>query len=72
MVKSYTLRFNFPISNNMAKLEALINGMQLVLETRVNDLKVLCDSRLVVNQIKGIYEARDETMKWYLAQVRAI
>lgn len=56
----------------MAKLEALINGMQLVLETRVNDLKVLCDSRLVVNQIKGIYEARDETMKWYLAQVRAI
>lgn len=63
MVKSYTLRFNFPISNNMAKLEALINGMQLVLETRVNDLKVLCDSRLVVNQIKGIYEARDETMK---------
>lgn len=63
MVKSYTLRFNFPISNNMSKLEALINGMQLVLETRVNDLKVLCDSRLVVNQIKGIYEARDETMK---------
>lgn len=41
LVVLYALRFNFPISNNMAKDEALINRLQLALEIGIDDLKVL-------------------------------
>lgn len=41
LVMSYALRFNFSISYNMVKYGALINGMQLALEIKVDDLKVL-------------------------------
>ena len=33
-------------------------------------IKVFSDSRLVVGQIGGELEARDERMQWYLTQVR--
>lgn len=56
----------------MAEYEALVNGMWLALEIWVNDLNVLSDLQLVVNQVRGVYEAWDETMKWYLAQVREL
>lgn len=63
LVILYALRFNFPIFNNMAKYEALINGMKLLLQTRLDNLKVLSNSQLMVNHVREIYEARDETMK---------
>lgn len=68
LIMSYALRFNFPMSNNMAKYEAFINGMQLAMGIEEGDLKVFNDSQLVVNQVKGVYEAHDETMKRYLAR----
>lgn len=61
-VVSYALRFDFLVTKNMAKYKALINWMQLVMGTGVSDLKVLCDSQLVVNKIQGVYKARDETI----------
>ena len=33
-------------------------------------VKMFSDSRLVVNQVKGELEARDERMQGYLSQVR--
>lgn len=51
----------------MAEYEALVNGMRLALEIEVSILNVLSDSQLVVHQVRGVYEARDEIMKQYLA-----
>lgn len=51
LVVSYALWFDFPISNNMTKYEALINDIQLEMGMGVSDLKFLSDSQLVVNQV---------------------
>ncbi|XP_021616631.1 uncharacterized protein LOC110617941 [Manihot esculenta] len=68
----YALRLEFSASNNVAKYEALINGMLVAMEVGETDLEVNSDSQLVVNQITGAYQARDPTMLNYLAKVKDI
>lgn len=51
LVVSYAQCFNFPITNNMAEYEALINGVHLAMGIGVSDLRVLSDSQMVINQI---------------------
>ncbi|XP_043805252.1 uncharacterized protein Mb2253c-like [Manihot esculenta] len=68
----YALRLEFNASNNVAEYEVLINGMLVAIEVGATDLKVNIDSQLVINQIMGVYQARDPTMQNYLAKVRAI
>ena len=45
--KSYNIMF--PCTNNIAKYEALINGMKIVAEWRVDQLNVFRDSQLIIN-----------------------
>lgn len=66
---SYALRFNFPASNNEAEYEALITGLSLARRLGVVRLKVHSDSQLVVKQVLGEYEAKEDSMKKYLARV---
>ena len=47
----YALCFRFQ-SNNEVDYEALIVGLKLAKELKVNNLKVYSDSQLVVNQVK--------------------
>ncbi|XP_043811023.1 uncharacterized protein LOC122723300 [Manihot esculenta] len=68
----YALRLEFKASNNLAEYEALINGMLVAMEVGVTDLEVNSDSQLVINQVTGVYQARDLTMQDYLAKVKAI
>ncbi|XP_077215636.1 uncharacterized protein LOC143850257 [Tasmannia lanceolata] len=71
-VMDYAVRFGFQASNNEAEYEALIAGMKLAIQTRAQRLKVYSDSQLVVNQVHGTYEACDNRMRKYLAQVRQL
>ena len=66
----YALRFGFRASNNEAKYEAVIAGLNLAHSMEVDQLKVCSDSQLVVKQIKNSYEARGEKMILYLKKVR--
>ncbi|GJU07443.1 reverse transcriptase domain-containing protein [Tanacetum coccineum] len=66
---TYALRFEFPASNNEAEYEALIAGLELAIKMEVHHLQVFSDSLLVTNHVKGSYEAREESMKRYLAKV---
>ncbi|XP_025662052.1 uncharacterized protein [Arachis hypogaea] len=50
LVIEYSLRFSFKASNNQAEYEALIAGLRLAVELHVSELKVYCDSLLVVQQ----------------------
>ncbi|XP_077226453.1 uncharacterized protein LOC143859723 [Tasmannia lanceolata] len=68
----YALRFGFRAFNNEAEYEALLAGMNLAIQTSAQRLKGYCDSQLVVNQIQGVYEARDERMIKYLSKVRQL
>ena len=56
------LRFKFPATNNEAEYEAIILGLQLANGMGIKALKVASDSQLVVGQVKGEFEAKDETM----------
>ncbi|XP_042502110.1 uncharacterized protein LOC122079589 [Macadamia integrifolia] len=66
----YALRFAFPITNNEAEYEALIAGIKLEKAVMTDDLVAHSDSQLIVNQVNGQYEAKEERMAMYLKEVR--
>ena len=44
----YVVRLHFPVSNNMAKYEALLSGLRIAIELGVKRLDVRGDSQLVI------------------------
>ena len=66
----YALRFGFLTSNNEAKYEAVIVGLNLAHSLEVDQLEVYSDSQLVVRQIEDTYEAKSGRMILYLQKVR--
>ncbi|XP_063949855.1 uncharacterized protein LOC135152711 [Daucus carota subsp. sativus] len=67
----YAIKLDFPTTNNEVEYEALIAGLGLARTLRVKNLKVCGDSKLVVFQVNGEFEAREETMLKYLRIVKA-
>ncbi|XP_050229150.1 uncharacterized protein LOC126678290 [Mercurialis annua] len=65
----YGANIQFAASNNVAEYEALITGLGLALEIRTEILKIYSDSHLVVNQVKGEYQAKEAGMIKYLEKV---
>ena len=65
-----SLRLYFSAINNKAEYEVLLEGMSIVQRMGGKLVKMFSDSRLVVGQVKGELEARDERMQGYLSQVR--
>ncbi|GKF18378.1 reverse transcriptase domain-containing protein, partial [Tanacetum coccineum] len=65
---TYALRFEFETTNNEAEYEALRAGLRIVKEMETRELIIFVDSQLVANQVKGIFEARQPTIKQYLGK----
>ncbi|KAL0412943.1 UNVERIFIED_CONTAM: polyprotein [Sesamum radiatum] len=65
----FTIKFDFKASNNEAEYEALVIGMRMAHETGAKHLLVYSDSQLVVKQVEGTYEAKEESMIQYLQQI---
>jgi len=65
-----SLRLGFLATNNEAEYEALLAGMAMVSRLRGKAIDVFLDSRLVVGQINGEFEVRDQRMQGYLIKVR--
>ena len=57
-----SLRLGFPATNNEAEYEALLEGMAMVQRRGGKSIKLFSDSRLVVGQVKGEFETKDERM----------
>ena len=57
-----SLRLDFSATNNEVKYEALQIGMTMVQKMGKKAVEIFSDSRLVVGQVKGEFEARDERM----------
>ena len=51
------LILNFPTTNNEAEYEAFIAGLQSSSKLKVHELHIFSDSKLVVNQVIGKFEA---------------
>ena len=67
-----SLRLDFSATNNEAEYEAIMIGIAMVQRMGGKSVKVFSNSRLVVGQVKGEFEAKDERMQGYLSQVRCL
>ena len=63
------IHFGFKALNNEIKYEALIACLLLACKLQVYNMKILSDSKLMVNQVNDIYLARGEKMAAYLDKV---
>ncbi|XP_028068078.1 uncharacterized protein LOC114270707 [Camellia sinensis] len=59
------LKLGWKASNNETEYEALLAGLRSVEHFSAKQLLVFSDSQLVVNQLTGIYETRDERIAMY-------
>ena len=65
-----SLRLDFSATNNEAEYEALLEGMSMVQKMGGKSVTVFLDLRLVISQVKGELEARDERMQGYLTRIK--
>ena len=65
-----SLRLNFSTTNNEAEYEVLLVGMAMVQSMGGKSIKLFSNLRLVVGQVRGEFEAKDERMQGYLSQVK--
>ena len=72
MIIEKSLRLEFSATNNEAEYEALLIGMAMVQRMGGKSIKLFSDSRLVVGQVTGEFEAKDERMQGYLSQVKCL
>ncbi|GKV45813.1 hypothetical protein SLEP1_g52858 [Rubroshorea leprosula] len=61
----HALRFKFQTTNNVAEYEALIYGLKLAAELKVQSIQVFSDSQLVVGQVNGRSDIRDPQLSRY-------
>ncbi|KAL0453055.1 UNVERIFIED_CONTAM: Ribonuclease HI [Sesamum latifolium] len=65
----FAVKFGFKASNNEAEYEALVAGMKMAHEAGARHLLAYSDSQLVVKQVEGTYEVKEENMVQYLQQI---
>ena len=70
LIVEKSLRLDFSAMNNEAKYEALLEGMSMVQRMGGKSATIFSDSRLVVGQVKGELEVRDERMQGYLTRIK--
>ena len=59
----HKIRLQYQATNNEVEYEALLKGLELVKSVEAKSILVLGDSQLVMGQINGTYEAKEEQMK---------
>ncbi|GJS22593.1 reverse transcriptase domain-containing protein [Tanacetum coccineum] len=67
---TYSLRFRFNATNNEVEYEALIAGLRIAGQMGVQNLQANVDSKLVANQVNGVYIAKESSMIKYLEKVK--
>ena len=65
-----SLRLSFSTTNNEVEYKTLLEGISMVQKMGGKEVKMFLDSRLVIGQVNGELEARDERMQGYLSQVK--
>uniref|UniRef100_A0A2N9EHL8 RNase H type-1 domain-containing protein n=1 Tax=Fagus sylvatica TaxID=28930 RepID=A0A2N9EHL8_FAGSY len=68
----YPIQLRFCATNNEAEYEALLAGLKLSKNMGVKNLTIKSNSKLIVGQVRGEYEAKDDRMKKYLKVVQTL
>jgi len=67
-----TARLCFNCTNNIAEYEACAIGIRATIESKAKILKVYGDSTLVIHQLKGEWETRDQKLIPYQAYIKGL
>ena len=59
-------------TNNVAEYRALLAGLASALERGVEELEVVSDSELLVKQMRGEYKVKNETLRGFVEDARAL
>ncbi|XP_059290110.1 uncharacterized protein LOC132043654 [Lycium ferocissimum] len=60
------------LTNNEAEYEATITGLELAKSLGAEIIEAKCDSLLVINQVNGIFEVKDDRMRIYLEKLQVV
>ena len=69
LVVEKSLRLDFSATNNEAEYKALLEGISMIQRMGGKSATMFSNSMLVVGQVKGELEVRDERMQGYLTQI---
>ena len=67
---SYTVKFEFQLTNNQAEYEAFITGLGLAHALQAERVEIRADSQLVCNQLSDQFQVREEKMGLYLNKAK--
>ena len=65
----YKVCLQYQTTNNEVEYEALLKGLALAKSIEAESILILGDSQLVIGQVNGTCEAKEEQMKKYLNKV---
>ena len=68
----HSFRLGFRASNNKAKYKDLLAELRAILDMGAREVEIYSNSRWVVSQVQGSFEARNPRMKEYLQMVRQV
>ncbi|XP_030941748.1 uncharacterized protein LOC115966716 [Quercus lobata] len=71
-VIKYGVHLKFPATNNEAEYEGILTGLRLGKALGAKNLLIQSDSKLIIGQISGEYEAKEERMQKYLKLTRQL
>ena len=66
---TYKVRLQYQTTNNEVEYEALLKRLELAKPIEAKSILIMGDSQLVMGQVNGTCEAREERMKKYLEKV---
>ena len=68
----YTTSLQYQTTNNEVEYEALLKGLELAKSLKAESIIVQRNSQLIIGQVNGTCEAKEERMKKYLSRVKRL
>ena len=65
----HKVRLQYQVTNNEAQYEALLKRLELAKSVEAKSILILGDSQLIMRQVNGMYEAKEERTRKYLSRV---
>ena len=65
----HKVHLQYQTTNNEVEYKALLKGLELAKSVEAKSIVVLGDSQLIMGQVNGMYEAKEEWMRKYLSRV---
>ena len=65
----HKVHLQYQTTNNEVEYEALLKGLELARSVQAESILILGDSQLIISQVNGTYETKEEGMRKYLNKV---